>query len=363
MATPSSPSTPTHMQSSPMYGSSLPTLNFSSTNLDNEWKKWKLHFSIFLKASALDETEESRLVSLLLHHMGPNAIPIFMSFGVEIDKIKYQDLILKFDNHFSPKKNVTMERHKFFNCKQAENQTMNDFIMQLRNLAKTCEFKEAENIIRDILICNLHSRFSFIKERLLELGDVKLEKTIETAQNLETSRQHLQELESQSVVLQVKSQPKKTNDRRGKNYGRPGSRVSDQQRNKCPRCGQVHHHKCPATGQICKKCGKPNHCAIMCRSAPQSNGVKTKEVVPLNTLELNCINTILNGKLVTTVYGECILLELKDKRVFLPKRATSVLKTHLDELNSQKYGIKFIGMKEITGLPASTLLFQIVLRE
>ncbi|XP_044746808.1 uncharacterized protein LOC123308281 isoform X2 [Coccinella septempunctata] len=265
MATPSSPSTPTHMQSSPMYGSSLPTLNFSSTNLDNEWKKWKLHFSIFLKASALDETEESR--------------------------------------------------------------------------------------------------FSFIKERLLELGDVKLEKTIETAQNLETSRQHLQELESQSVVLQVKSQPKKTNDRRGKNYGRPGSRVSDQQRNKCPRCGQVHHHKCPATGQICKKCGKPNHCAIMCRSAPQSNGVKTKEVVPLNTLELNCINTILNGKLVTTVYGECILLELKDKRVFLPKRATSVLKTHLDELNSQKYGIKFIGMKEITGLPASTLLFQIVLRE
>ncbi|XP_044766568.1 uncharacterized protein LOC123322656 [Coccinella septempunctata] len=174
MATPSSPSTPTHIQSNPMYGSSLPTLNFSSTNLDNEWKKWKLHFSIFLKASALDETEESR--------------------------------------------------------------------------------------------------FSFIKERLLELGDVKLEKTIETAQNLETSRQHLQELESQSVVLQVKSQPKKTNDRRGKNYGRPGSRVSDQQRNKCPRCGQVHHHKCPATGQICKKCGKPNHYAIMCRSAPQSNG-------------------------------------------------------------------------------------------
>lgn len=246
------------------YSSTLPTLDFSSTNLDNEWKKWKLHFSIFIKASALDKAEESRLVSLLLHHMGPGSIPIFMSFGLEIDKIKYEELINKFDGHFSPKKNITMERHKFFNNKQGESQSINEFVMQLRNLARTCEFKEADNIIRDIFICNLHSKFSYIKERLLELGDVKLDKAIETAQNLEVSRQHLQELESQSV-LHIKSRS-----------ARPISSNQGQLRlNNCQKCRQMHHHKCPADGQKCRRCGKQNHFAIMCRT--KQNQVKNIE--------------------------------------------------------------------------------------
>lgn len=91
--------------------------------------------------------------------------------------------------------------------------------------------------------------------------------------------------------------------------------------------------------------------------------VENKEVVPMNTLELNSIHAILDAKLVTTVYGDCILLELADKNFFLPKRATLVLKEPLDELNSQKYGIKLIGMKEIVGLTKSTPLFQIELME
>lgn len=91
--------------------------------------------------------------------------------------------------------------------------------------------------------------------------------------------------------------------------------------------------------------------------------VKNKEVVPLNTLELNCIHKILVAKLITTIYGDCILIEVEDKKIFLPKRATLVLKQHLDELNSQKYGIKFIGMKEIIGLTSLTPLFQIELME
>lgn len=69
--------------------------------------------------------------------------------------------------------------------------------------------------------------------------------------------------------------------------------------------------------------------------------VENKEVVPMNTLELNSIHAILDAKLVTTVYGDCILLELADKNFFLPKRATLVLKEHLYELNSKKYGIKY----------------------
>lgn len=257
------------------YSTALPNFNFNATNQDQEWKKWRLSFTIFLKAAGLSETEfEGRQVSLLLHHMGMGAIGIFQSFNLDIEKVKLDELLEKFDAHFSPKKNISMERHTFFNCRQKEGQNITDFVMELKNLARTCEFKETDNMIRDIFICNLHSRYSYIKERLLELGDSKVDKVLETAKNLESSRLNLQQLESQSVLhvsSKYKSGPSHQQSSKSKFQGQSskfqGQSSNNQGQSKsCLKCGQVHHHKCPAAGQTCLKCGKPNHYAVMCRS-------------------------------------------------------------------------------------------------
>ena len=39
-------------------------------------------------------------------------------------------------------------------------------------------------------------------------------------------------------------------------------------RKKCTRCGYDHSHKdkCPAIGQLCHLCNKPDHYAVMCKT-------------------------------------------------------------------------------------------------
>ena len=46
-------------------------------------------------------------------------------------------------------------------------------------------------------------------------------------------------------------------------------RVKYTKQDSCQRCGRKHDKaKCPAYGEKCRKCGKPNHFAIVCRSQP-----------------------------------------------------------------------------------------------
>ena len=46
-------------------------------------------------------------------------------------------------------------------------------------------------------------------------------------------------------------------------------RVKYTKQDSCQRCGRKHDKaKCPAYGKKCRKCGKPNHFAIVCRSQP-----------------------------------------------------------------------------------------------
>lgn len=151
------------------------------------------------KNSACSNSEsesDARKVSILLHHLGSDCLHIFSSFQLDMDTVKHEDLMKKFTEYFSPKENITMERNKLFNKKQTSSQSIMDFVTELKLMANSCDFQEKDSIIRDILICNMRSEFSYIKEKLLENGDLSLEKAIETATSLEASRQRVSQLEN-----------------------------------------------------------------------------------------------------------------------------------------------------------------------
>ncbi|XP_050509867.1 uncharacterized protein LOC126886832 [Diabrotica virgifera virgifera] len=57
---------------------------------------------------------------------------------------------------------------------------------------------------------------------------------------------------------------------------------------------------------------------------------------------------IVNCKLVQTRYGQTVLVELEEKVIFLPKRATTQLRNHLVELSSGNYGICYKGLEAAT---------------
>lgn len=262
--------------------SKIKPINLEESNLAKEWKNWFIQFKIFLRASALENDDDSRKTALLLHHMGPDCLEIFSSFNVDIDKIKYDDLVKKFEDYFVPKANTALERHKFFTRSQRPNESIEDYVTALKNLSLNCEFGSLrEDLVKDIFICGLRENLRFIKEKLLNEENIKLEKAVQTAKLLETSR--LQALQLDHVAststtfvgaLSSKSHESQTKGQKmtyKKNFYSKQQSHNDNKKDKkknktqiCRRCGQVHKYRCPAQGVICKKCKKPNHFAKMC---------------------------------------------------------------------------------------------------
>ena len=125
----------------------LPKLNemdFSATNLEQTWKKWIKNMKFYLTAVMKTKTDEERYSAFLFLN-GERGRDIYNTWtwekkrnqdGEEIDKldISLDKIIKKFEEYCTPKKNVVLERRRFFLRKQEQDESIDTFVTQLRNL-------------------------------------------------------------------------------------------------------------------------------------------------------------------------------------------------------------------------------------
>ncbi|CAH2085986.1 unnamed protein product [Euphydryas editha] len=171
------------------------------------WKKWWQNFLVFLLATNLENTSEKRKVAILLNTIGENGVEIFNSFGIELEKITLNELKTKFDNYFEPQKSLTMLRHSFFTRGMKPDDTIDNFITDLQNLSNKCEFGSLkDSLIRDIFIANMSSKFTNVKQRLLQENNPTLERTISLAKTVIMAQENAQKMDntqSQDNVMYV----------------------------------------------------------------------------------------------------------------------------------------------------------------
>ena len=93
-----------------------------------------------------------------------------------------------FVKYFLPRLNVTYERHRFFTRSQLSEETIDQYVTELRKLEKTCEFGViGESLIKDRLICGVQD--VKLKERLLREIDLTLDKALSISRAAEVSMQ------------------------------------------------------------------------------------------------------------------------------------------------------------------------------
>ena len=267
-------------------------------NLDKQWKTWIQQFSLYLVAMNLKDEKDERKIALLLHYIGPDCLEIFNNFK-EKDKIQYNLVVESFEKYFIPKKNIAIERHKFFKHKQGDD-SLDIFLTKLKTLANNCEFKELkESLIRDIFICNMNNNNQIIRQRLLEEDDINLTNMIEKYKMIEITQENVQYLQkddymeisaiNKSTFRSRMSRNKDTTNNPNKSWNR---RNSPESRTSCGRCGYEHGERCPAYMKECKKCHKLGHFAKQCRTAVVSEinqGKYKDEYYVIGSLGINCI--------------------------------------------------------------------------
>ena len=82
------------------------------------------------------------------------------------DKKDPEKILSALSDHFMPQKHLSFERVKFGFANQAENESIDQYVVRLRQLAESCEFENlCEILIGDRLV--IGTRDSSTRDRLL----------------------------------------------------------------------------------------------------------------------------------------------------------------------------------------------------
>ena len=118
----------------------------------SKWPEWRERFMRYRSATKLNKEDGDVQVSTLIYAMGKEADKIFASFTFDFvpgengrDMSQDFDTVLtKFHEHFIPKRNILHERARFYSRHQKVDETVEQFVRALHDLASTCDFKENE---------------------------------------------------------------------------------------------------------------------------------------------------------------------------------------------------------------------------
>ena len=247
--------------------SNLPTLDLEiqrGSDLDVWIEAWEGY--VFL--SGLRDEDEQTKVYALKQCLTDNSRRILTNLGLTADQMSNMSTIIaRIKSHAYGQVNETVERHKLRRRTQKQGETIDDYVVELRELVKTCNFcsdKCTEKAIRDQLVEGLHDPDAV--EDLLKIDDFTLTAAVKMAVAVENAKKNLTDIARGAEVRAMKSSYKKN---------------KLPQQSMCNNCGFANHKeksKCPANGQQCRTCGKTTHFSKTCRSADQkqpSEGEKT----------------------------------------------------------------------------------------
>ena len=259
-------------------------------NVAENWRKFEQRFTFFLVGRGDGAKGDKIKTSLLLHVIGERGVEVYDTFKFESgDEMKLEVVIKEFRNYCTPKTNQTAERFKFLTRKQQLGESLQEFITKLKSLVKSCNYDDdsRDEFVCDVLVIGLLD--NRLREKLLRtenLSLVEAERICRAAQYSKQQASAINErpMEDIGMVHQIetsrtaygmphtsKAYPRqqRIGVRPAPYYNTPDH--SQAQHPACERCGTPHSlpglmGRCPAMGKMCRKCGRPDHYARMCRT-------------------------------------------------------------------------------------------------
>lgn len=106
---------------------------------------------------------------------------MYNTFKLEI--VTVSEIFKSLEEYCVPKKNEVMEHYKFFMRKQSEIETFDKYYADLRELIKSCSFKDTEEpLLRTQIVLGIRAKD--LQARLLR-EDLRLDKVVKYCQSTE----------------------------------------------------------------------------------------------------------------------------------------------------------------------------------
>ncbi|GFR80074.1 monomeric sarcosine oxidase [Elysia marginata] len=227
-------------------------------SIKRNWLRFQRQWNNYAIASRLTIEPEQFQVAVLLTCIGDDANDVLDGMRLQDTE---RDSVLKLTTILAEycigKANETFESYQFHKRNQTEGETIDNYVTNLRQIAKLCNFKEEDRMIRDRIVIGIINDKA--REKLLEEKDLDLQKCLNICRAGETAQSQIKEMTSSSVhqIGQGSKYPKKKSFKPG-SFHKPNPVQTPS--TPCQRCGR-HHKKneCPAFHEKCRKCKKVGH--------------------------------------------------------------------------------------------------------
>ena len=155
------------------------TLAIHDKEAAERWRVFKLAWESYSLARGVTDKDEDVQVATLLTVIGEDARSVYQTFQFDNagDEKKIAPVLKKFEDYCQPRKHVPFARYLFHQRHQQVGESYEKYKMELRMLARTCDFENItpEEILHDRLVFGI--RDGRVKERLLREKDLTLKKT------------------------------------------------------------------------------------------------------------------------------------------------------------------------------------------
>ena len=112
-------------------------------SLADQWRMWAQEMRLYLELVMSKNTEKEKC-SAFLYIIGRKGREIYNTWTLneETEKDKIKVLFQKFQLYCEPKKNIILERYRFNTRFQADSETLDEFLTELKKLAKRFQYVE-----------------------------------------------------------------------------------------------------------------------------------------------------------------------------------------------------------------------------
>lgn len=212
------------------------------------------------------------------------------------NSVDYQRIVQILSQHFSPQRLIISERFKFYNITQSSSESINNYVVRLKEAATHCNFDNfIQEALRDRFVCGLCSYNT--RKKLLAERNLTFTSAYEIALALEVA-------ESQNTLVNVSSPA----DHKIQNINKI---VKKSIVKNCIHCNKKHGGECRYKSATCYNCKKPGHITPACKNkrSTVNNFVDHVDDNDLMTCsnEVGLINSVfIVNNLETSTYGNCL---------------------------------------------------------
>lgn len=244
------------------------------------WIEYKERLDFYFAANTITDADKKRAIFFSV--AGPSLYSLIRSLCTPDapNSVDFPNILKLLDEHFTPKPSEILCRFKFNKRDQKRNESISEFIAELRKLSEHCNFGvQLESMLRDRLVCGI------LDEELQRklLADPKL--TLASALDISLAGEAAQR---QASEIRGTVQPNSVNFLKPKSNNR--SARDKQSKKTCHRCGNSHPYgECKFLKAVCNYCKKIGHIAKMCNSKNLKKGDNkvSSKVQNLNSGECN----------------------------------------------------------------------------